>query len=433
MSKHKHSPLPTSQRCMVCDETPATYHYGGICCSGCKGFFRRSVRFERAYTCSYENKCEVLNELRNKCRACRFRRCLDVGLKPKLVHGDRGVTLSHASSTSPPKEKEFIPSTPFNTKIQMVPPNIPRIENPHGVNVVNVPIDPIPVVDMQQLETLRIERNLLVNNPNAPLGTFNSIASKDMSTPIGIAEYFMLVEKMCDMYVDCNIPHHTSEFAQSCSLNVPQRLGFHEPRLISQRSPINWAPQVYTSSQYYSQNWCRNTVHYIDWASCIPEVKQLSEKDREIMLLSRCVSSVFLLFGHRSHKMNVPGIALGGGTYFPTNQEEWNYVDKDIVMLMANSSGIMSSYIQQIGQLKMTDAEFALLRVISFFMIGEQSLTPEGMAIVKSARNKYLECLNQLVYAINGSLGVLGIMNRIGQFMLIISDIEEVYLRVLQA
>jgi hypothetical protein len=47
------------------------------------------------------------------------------------------------------------------------------------------------------------------------------------------------------------------------------------------------------------------------------------------------------------------------------------------------------------------------------------------MAIVKSARNKYLECLNQLVYAINGSLGVvLGIMNRIGQFMLIISDIE---------
>ena len=78
-----------------------------------------------------------------------------------VVHGDRGVTLSHASSTSPPKEKEFIPPTPFNAKIQMVPPNIPRVENPHGVNV---PIDPIPVVDMQQLETLRIERNLLVSD-----------------------------------------------------------------------------------------------------------------------------------------------------------------------------------------------------------------------------------------------------------------------------
>jgi hypothetical protein len=42
----------------------------------------------------------------------------------------------------------------------MASPNIPRVENLHGVNA---PIDPIHVVDMQQLETLRIERNLLVS------------------------------------------------------------------------------------------------------------------------------------------------------------------------------------------------------------------------------------------------------------------------------
>lgn len=60
----------------------------------------------------------------------------------------------------------------------------------------------------------------------------------------------------------------------------------------------------------------------------------------------------------------------------------------------------------------------------------EQTLSPEGMALVKSARSKYLECLNQLVYALNMNLGVLGIMNRISQLMLIISDIEVRWLKI---
>lgn len=59
-------------KCLVCDEDDAGRHYGSVCCryflckllgnvnfSGCKGFFRYTVRFNKAYTCPYRNQCII--------------------------------------------------------------------------------------------------------------------------------------------------------------------------------------------------------------------------------------------------------------------------------------------------------------------------------------------------------------------------------------
>lgn len=41
--------------CAICADRATGKHYGASSCDGCKGFFRRSVRKNHAYTCRWEN------------------------------------------------------------------------------------------------------------------------------------------------------------------------------------------------------------------------------------------------------------------------------------------------------------------------------------------------------------------------------------------
>jgi hypothetical protein len=128
------SPSLLPQKCKVCGEDGAAKHYGSYCCSGCKGFFRRTARFQRVYICPFDNKCNIQKEFRNACRSCRYSKCLSIGLNPLLVHSDRGIIGSqkcrkHKDSlsflpdlpVSPSSNDASTPSTssPPETKLQL--------------------------------------------------------------------------------------------------------------------------------------------------------------------------------------------------------------------------------------------------------------------------------------------------------------------------
>jgi hypothetical protein len=77
------------QTCQICDAPAANHlHYGAFCCYSCRAFFRRSG--DRTYKCSTgNNTCKIENNTRKACKKCRYRLCLDAGMKPALV--DRHV------------------------------------------------------------------------------------------------------------------------------------------------------------------------------------------------------------------------------------------------------------------------------------------------------------------------------------------------------
>ncbi|EYB81867.1 hypothetical protein Y032_0372g146 [Ancylostoma ceylanicum] len=80
----------TRDRCVGCgSESSIRVHYGASSCHGCKAFFRRSVFEGRNYICSADNNCDITNESRNRCRACRLRNCLEGGMNPKHVREER--------------------------------------------------------------------------------------------------------------------------------------------------------------------------------------------------------------------------------------------------------------------------------------------------------------------------------------------------------
>ena len=75
--------------CVVCGDKASGRHYGVISCEGCKGFFKRSVRKCVRYNCLGTNTCIVNKTMRNRCQACRWKKCLASGMKIEVVQNER--------------------------------------------------------------------------------------------------------------------------------------------------------------------------------------------------------------------------------------------------------------------------------------------------------------------------------------------------------
>ncbi|KAI1707148.1 zinc finger, c4 type (two domains) domain-containing protein [Ditylenchus destructor] len=76
--------VPT--KCLVCDCPTNCCHYDVPSCNGCKTFFRRSLITYKTYACNYNGMCHITNVSEiNRCRACRFDRCVLVGMNPRAM------------------------------------------------------------------------------------------------------------------------------------------------------------------------------------------------------------------------------------------------------------------------------------------------------------------------------------------------------------
>lgn len=53
--------------------------------TGCKGFFKRTVRKDLTYACREDRNCIVDKRQRNRCQYCRYMKCLSCGMKREAV------------------------------------------------------------------------------------------------------------------------------------------------------------------------------------------------------------------------------------------------------------------------------------------------------------------------------------------------------------
>ncbi|KAJ8405139.1 hypothetical protein AAFF_G00321300 [Aldrovandia affinis] len=86
--KYTLSTLP-KRLCLVCGDVASGYHYGVASCEACKAFFKRTIQGNIDYSCPASNECEITKRRRKACQACRFTKCLKVGMLKEGVRLDR--------------------------------------------------------------------------------------------------------------------------------------------------------------------------------------------------------------------------------------------------------------------------------------------------------------------------------------------------------
>lgn len=75
--------------CPICGDKISGFHYGIFSCESCKGFFKRTVQNHKNYVCLRGSSCLVTITTRKKCPACRFDKCLNMGMKLEAIRVDR--------------------------------------------------------------------------------------------------------------------------------------------------------------------------------------------------------------------------------------------------------------------------------------------------------------------------------------------------------
>lgn len=75
--------------CPICGDKISGFHYGIFSCESCKGFFKRTVQNRKNYVCLRGSSCPVTIATRKKCPACRFEKCLNMGMKLEAIREDR--------------------------------------------------------------------------------------------------------------------------------------------------------------------------------------------------------------------------------------------------------------------------------------------------------------------------------------------------------
>ena len=99
-------------RCSVCGDkaTKLRYsHYGAVSCFPCRAFFRRAIEKGQTYSCQREDTCEITIQSRKKCAACRFAKCLKVGMKhlPSVLLGTETDLEQPTPAPSPIPSQEI--------------------------------------------------------------------------------------------------------------------------------------------------------------------------------------------------------------------------------------------------------------------------------------------------------------------------------------
>ena len=75
--------------CPICGDRISGFHYGIFSCESCKGFFKRTVQNKKNYVCVRGTNCLITVTTRKKCPACRFDKCLKMGMKLEAIREDR--------------------------------------------------------------------------------------------------------------------------------------------------------------------------------------------------------------------------------------------------------------------------------------------------------------------------------------------------------
>lgn len=121
--------------CPICGDKISGFHYGIFSCESCKGFFKRTVQNRKNYICLRGSSCLISISTRKKCPACRFNKCLNMGMKLEAIREDRtrgGRSTYQCSYTLPAGIANSLTPDPVTVKQEASEPLSPAYNGPNS-------------------------------------------------------------------------------------------------------------------------------------------------------------------------------------------------------------------------------------------------------------------------------------------------------------
>ncbi|KAI6200225.1 Nhr-46 [Aphelenchoides besseyi] len=207
-----------NNRCVVCGVLGASKHYDALCCSGCKSFFLRTIRYKKRYSCS-SGRCNVDLANRNQCRACRLQRCLSGGLNPDLVTDGK---FRHEIPDDP---KSRAVASRYNTSTVFT-----RMYNLYAA---------VNRGKVLQKDSILLKHQRLNSPNNNPLGTRRLVPFFDIHDLASITNYYCKVDKFVDIYFDHEYSYVIkADKRHRFNMNVNMHEAFFLPNLMSARAKV---------------------------------------------------------------------------------------------------------------------------------------------------------------------------------------------------
>ncbi|UJR36660.1 hypothetical protein I4U23_029377 [Adineta vaga] len=109
--------------CLVCGDIARGMNFEVITCMSCKAFFRRhAAQNAKEFQCLLNNDCIITQQTRGACSACRLKKCLSLGMNPKLIRVSAKILTSSGQrqQRESSNEEEQISILPQPTTISLL-------------------------------------------------------------------------------------------------------------------------------------------------------------------------------------------------------------------------------------------------------------------------------------------------------------------------
>ncbi|CAD6187277.1 unnamed protein product [Caenorhabditis auriculariae] len=404
----------SGQICTICGSAADGLHYGAISCRSCNAFFRRTVVEKSKYQCKGNGNCTIDMELRCACRSCRFRKCLEAGMKTTAVQPRRDPTGAQrdrkkrfevfpSTSYKETEGSDFCPETPRSSEV-------PEFRSPKNRRLSDSP------------------RSLGVNNENKP--SDGEDTDDDQFASTSNEQIYGTVSPMYNETDRCEFRDLVNAFADHQRMMQLSFSTIDQFLTELENGPV-LRPMVPTDVEKLSEV---ELTGLFFWIEKLRPYSDLPPEDKSNLLKRYSVRKLSLDHFYSASKnayhckrgefvMNNYTYVQYGKTGFEMPHDDFQQISAKKYAFTHTFQRFWTNVIFPFMQLRVTDAEITYLQMMLLWsQSNSEHVTPQTREIMKERRNWCMRCLFD--WYVEHRFEDPGL--RFGQMTLMIGEIETI-------